>query len=373
MMKNDVKIQQIALILLLVIPGGKYLSLPAILSQQVRHDSWLVLIISFLFDAVALCFLLWAIKMNTENLSLNEILSRTIGKIGAKIVFAVFFVLFMSRVLLLLSSCYKLFAVTFTVKTNWPAFVIPIALVGFFIVSRGFQAIARTNQLLFVLVMLSVISIMVFPATKVDFAELMPVAEDGWGKVFKTALVNGFWFSDFVFMFFLLGDIRKEKKVFSPVLICFAIGASLAVVMNMVFILLYGDTAAFTDLAMSKISLFSLTESTNGRWDWLSLSIWVMSVFIKMYIFMFCAYKCVEYIIGTHESKFNIWIAVGITAVMFVPMFISAENILKKFIRYAYYPFAVLQYLLPLLLPLLVRIASRKTPGKLLTAKENQT
>jgi len=61
--RNRVSMDQLALLYLLMIAGGKFLSFPSILAQDVGHDSWLVLCFSFLWDAICLGFLLWAISI----------------------------------------------------------------------------------------------------------------------------------------------------------------------------------------------------------------------------------------------------------------------------------------------------------------------
>lgn len=47
MEKNQVGINQLALMYLLSIAGGKFLNLPSILAKDVGHDSWLTLLLGF--------------------------------------------------------------------------------------------------------------------------------------------------------------------------------------------------------------------------------------------------------------------------------------------------------------------------------------
>ena len=49
-MNNKIKVNQIGLILMLIVSGGKYMSLPQKLSQQVGRDAWLVTLILLLID-----------------------------------------------------------------------------------------------------------------------------------------------------------------------------------------------------------------------------------------------------------------------------------------------------------------------------------
>ncbi len=194
--KNRVGINQIALLYLLSIAGGKFLTLPSILAKDVGHDSWLVLVFGFLWDAICLCF----------------------------------FVIFIIRANILLASCYKTFAVTFDVSTNWIVFVLPIAFLSFFAIKLGFNAIARTSQLLFGIIFISVLFLVLSPVSQVKITSLLPIGEAGWGKIIGDSFLRGFWFSDYLFVYFVWDSIKvKNNKVYAPILLGFAVGVALTV------------------------------------------------------------------------------------------------------------------------------------------------
>lgn len=357
--KNKVNVTQISLLLLLVITGGKFLSLPSILAKDVGHDSWLVLVVAFFWDLVGLCFLLWGIKLNKNQLSIDNILDKSISKVGSKILLAIFFVMFMCRTLVLLDSCYNTFAVTFDVNTNWILFMLPIVAVAGFAIFRGFNSVARVSQVLFAIIILSIVAILIYPTTQAKFSYLLPIGEAGAGKIFGTALMRSFWFSDYVFIYFILEDLKPQKHVFAPILTSFAVGVVLTVLLNAVFVALFGDFAQYGNIAMSKIGMFSVSESTDGRWDWITLSVWLMSVIIKVVIFIFCAYKCVEKIFGFHFTKVNLPVLGVITLILIIPMFLPATTLVEKFVYWCVIPFALIQYVLPLLMPLFVKVAHK--------------
>ncbi len=373
-MKNKVKIDQIAL--LLIIPGGKLLALPAKLAQECGHDSWLVMLIMLAIDAVCITFLLWGLKHNTNNLSLSAILQKTLGKVGEKIVLITMLLLLMSRVVVVTSSCYKLFDVTFSVQTNWVGFVLPILAVAFFAVSKGFQTVARVNELLFGLVLVAFVSLMVMPTVNLDFAELKPVGETGTEKILNTCADSTFWFCDYLFVYFVLADIdytskrhqkgntSRQKPLFAPLLIAFAVGAFLNIATNAIFVSIYGDVAKVTDLAMSKISMFSVSTSTSGRWDWLSVSMWSVSVLMRICIYVYCAYRACEYIFEVNTNKFNFAIASGIFIFTLLPLVLPVETYEDKVLAVLRYPFVLVQYVLPVAMPWLVKTANKKVKNQ---------
>lgn len=358
--KNKVKISQLALLLMLVLTGGKFLSLPSILAKDVGHDSWLVVCFNFLLDGICLCFVLWAVKINKKSLGFDVILNKTITPVGSKIVLAVFFVVFMTRVIVLLENCYDTFAIIFDVTTNWVVFMLPIVFVAAFAILRGFNSIARVGQILFALVFLSIVAIAIYPITKTQFSQLLPLAEVGVAKIIKTSLLRCHWFADYVFIYFVMENIKPQKRVFSPILVSFGVGVILTVLLNVVFVSMFGSLAQNSNIAMIKIGLFSVADSTNGRWDWLTLTVWITSVVIKIVIFTFCAYKCVEKIFQLHFTKVNFAVLGVIAAILLLPMFVSMDVFLNSFMYWCVLPFAAVEYILPLFLPLLTNIANKK-------------
>lgn len=361
-MKNRVNIDQLALLYLLLVTGGKFLTLPSLLAKDLGHDSWLAVLFSFVWDGICLCFLLWAVKLNNSSkLDISTILDKSVSKPVSKTLLAIFFVIFVLRINVLLSSCYKMFSVTFDVSTNWIVYVMPIAVLAFFAVAKGFNAIARTGQLMFGLILIAVAALFVSPFSQVDLGELLPIGEAGWGKILLTSYTRSFWFSDYIFIYFVLDEIKIKKHLFAPVLVSFGVGATLCILLNAVFVALFGHFAPDFDLAMSKIGVFSAASTTNGRWDWLTLSIWLVSVFIKVIVFVFCAYKCLEKIVGANFVKFN-WIAAGIVLLaMSLPMFVSTTQLLDTVVKWGVIPFTLVQYLLPLLMPLFTKVAQNRT------------
>lgn len=362
--KNRVSVGQLALLYLLLITGGKFLSLPSLLAGDVGHDSWLSMCFSFIWDGICLTFLLWAIKINRNTrLDISTILDKSVTKVVSKIILAIFFVIFVLRTNLLLSSCYEMFSVTFDVNTNWIVYVIPVAVLAFFAIHKGFNAVARTSQLLFSIIFISVIALLVSPLMEAEWTELLPIGEAGWGKIIATSYTRSFWFSDYIFIYFVMDGIKVKKHVFSPILVAFVIGSALAILMDVVFVALFGHLAPNFDMAMSKIGVFSSANSTNGRWDWLTLSVWLISVFIKVIVFIFCAYKCLEKIANKNFVKINWIVAAIVTLTLMLPLFVTTDILLSTVIAWGLIPFTVVQYILPLFMPLLTKVAQRRNPS----------
>ena len=337
------------------------MSLPQTFAKAVGRDGWIVALLLLLADFICLCFVAWAIKLNKNKLTFAQITKDSIGMVFSKIVQAIFALFIVVRLITLYSGVYELFVATFGIRTNWMGFALPLAMFVLFAVSKGMQPIARANQLLAPLIVLSLVAILALPSAQVEIDELLPIAEDGFSKILSTAATNGFWFSDYLFLYFVMDGVKKQKRHFLPILGFFCIGGLLTLFMYMLFTGLFGKMAPYTDLAMSKVSQFVVTTAVNGRVDWLFVTIWTASVFIKILVFTFSLYKTLVGLFGVKGYRFNYAVGIVSVAVIVLPLFVTVNQLSQIVSKWLCYPFYVIQYLLPLLMPLLVKLANVKT------------
>lgn len=357
-MNNDIKAKQISILLLLVVPGGKFLSLPSMLAKEAGRDAWLAVLLLFLVDFLCLAFVLWGINRNKSNMTFMEILSRTITKVGAKIVIFMLFIFYVLRLVGLAMPTFELFTITFSTKINWLAFVLVLSILTVFCASLGLNALARFSQVMAVLVCLALASIIVFPMLQLKVNNLLPVLEDGFGPVGKSMWDYHLWFSDYFFIYLIMDKIKDRKGLFTNNLIMFSVGVLLTLAMNILFTSHFGELGEFTNLGLSKLSQFSIGMSSNGRTDWLSLSVWILSIFIKLTLLTFSAYRCLHFVIGA-KKPFIIWLSLPIVAFYLMPLFVATDDFFNFASTYLGIPYLLIQYVLPLLLPFLVAVAHK--------------
>ena len=79
-MKDDIRQGQLLMLIIVVISGGKFLSLPGIMAGMAGRDSWIAMCLLFAVDLVCLACMLWALGINKEGLDINEIFCRSLTK-----------------------------------------------------------------------------------------------------------------------------------------------------------------------------------------------------------------------------------------------------------------------------------------------------
>ena len=362
-MNNSIKQTQIILLVIIVVSGGKFLSLPGLMAKLAGIDSWASMAIMFAVDLLGLAFILWAVHLN-KGKTFDEILSDTLTPVGAKIVFLFYAFFFILRIMGGLLDTQELISSTLSVVTNWVAFVVPVLLVIGFNVVRGARNIGRVSQIFFGFIFSSVVMILLLSLKNTDFSNLQPTFANGFGIVAKSAFDISFWFSDCLFILFMLGKITKTGHFSIKVSLAFLVGACTTILLDIIFLCLFGNLAEFSSSALAKVSGFNLTGSVYGRIDWIFVMIWASSIIIKCTLFLWCATMSLSHVFGVNNKKgyFVLFGAIGVVFVV-LPLVLPIKNIIVDFfcLGACKYITIFVQYVIPLAMPLLTFLSNKKT------------
>lgn len=375
-MNNSIKQTQLVLLMIVVISGGKFLSLPGLTAHLAGRDSWISMAVMFAVDLVCLCFMLWAIRLNKGGKGFDEILSATLSPVVAKIIFLMYAVFFILRIMGGLLDTMELISSTLSVVTNWVGFIVPVMLVIGFSVLKGARNLGRVNQIFFGFILASVILILLLSFKNADLGNLQPYLADGWGVPLGGALNTSFWFADCIFIVFLMGSLTKNKLFNVKVAGSFLFGAVITVMLDVLFLALFGNTAQYGTSALAKVSGFNITGAIYGRLDWVFVVIWLSSIIIKCILFLWAATMSLSYVFGVRTQK-GATVIFAVIGVIFVitPLVIPVKEFIYNVfcIGAGKYFTAVVQYLVPLVLPLLTWLANKKQPQAEQKAEDGQT
>lgn len=254
-----------------------------------------------------------------------------------------------------------------SVVTNWIAFIVPLLIVIGFNVLKGARNVGRLTQIFFIFNFISVLLILVLSYKHADFSNLQPYIADGFGVVTKGAINVSFWFSDCVFLVFLMGNITTNKMFGLKISGAFVFGAVLTVMLDIVFLSLFGMLAQYSTSALAKVSGFNLTSSSYGRLDWIFVVVWLSSIVIKSTLFLWAATMSISYVFNV-KSKKGFAIIFGAIGLMFIvmPLVLPIKTFINEFVCVGIgkYFFLPLQYGIPLAMPLLTYLSNKKGGGK---------
>ena len=363
-MKDDIRQGQLLMLIIVVISGGKVLSLPGIMAGMAGRDSWIAMCLLFAADLVCLACMLWALGINKEGLDINEIFCRSLTKPVAKALFLLYAVFFFTRVTGGMLDVLELVSSSLSVVTNWVAFALPTLAVITFMAVKGLRNIGRVTQIFFIFIFASVLLILLLSVGHTDFGGLKPTLSGGFGKVIDCAFNVNFWFSDGVFLLFLAGRVKTGKDFYAKTKGPVQLGAALTVCLDVVFLALFGNLARYAVSALSKVSGFNITGSVYGRLDWVFIVLWMSSVIIKTTLFLWAASAGVEYALGISGRNARLAVFCVMSLIIIVlPLVFPMEEVVRRVFceGWGKYVTAAAQYAVPLVSPLLVYAANKKT------------
>ncbi len=373
MIKNDkIKYSQTALLLCVIVSAEKILGLPSASFKYGGRDFWAALAIDFLLDFVLLIPVLVGLKNNKNNMSAYEITRSAVGTVFAKVVFALLGLVFLAKFLVVFLDTLSLFFNTFVFKSNWVAFAAVALLAGVFLLSRGFKTVARLCELYFIPVVVCLVAIIAFSIKDCNFNNLIPFADDGGVNIAKTCLFSSFYFSDFIVVWLLCGDLCEgdDKKQRGRVAIGFAIGGLLATALSVVYVALFGELSHYGDVAIARVSQFNLNLLNVGRLDWILIAVLVNAVFFLLFTYMHCFVKCAETVFlrdtGRDEKSkkrcFIVACVVFAAVVVALPLFVDVRLNVTETMMYGWgkYPYIALVAVVAISFPFFAAKANRK-------------
>ena len=101
----------------------------------------------------------------------------------------------------------------------------------------------------------------------------------------------------------MLGKITKTGHFSIKVSLAFLVGACTTILLDIIFLCLFGNLAEFSSSALAKVSGFNLTGSVYGRIDWIFVMIWASSIIIKCTLFLWCATMSLSHVFGVNNKK----------------------------------------------------------------------
>ena len=285
---KQLTLRQTGMILALSMVSVKFLVFPALTFRFAGINSYISTLISFILDAIFIGMVAFVL-FKFPNKTFKEIMAETYGIIVTKICYFVIFAYMSLKTLLIMKEAHTYFQDTLFENLTMTMFIIPIIVSSMYIASKNLKTIGRTVELFFPLIAFGIILMMVIPITKVDIFGILPFMEQGFKPVADSIGKTAFAYGDQMVLLLLIGNIKYDKEKPSKIFWYIGLTAALVIVMNIVFICLFGDTAIDQQLAVSEIPLHSTNPTTMGRLDWLTIMIWIITLLIQSGVFMFFA------------------------------------------------------------------------------------
>ena len=341
----------------------KVQTLPSMIASNLGRFGWLYFLILAIIDILFILLALYINKIGNGK-TLYEVLSETIGKVGAKFISALFGLYFIFSAILPYEALHNVFANILFEDLSWPLFSILLVIAVFYLGSRGLKTIGRVSELYFNIIAVSFIALLVISYSTASLNRLLPLAELNVSKLSLTAFNYSFWFGDFLLVLMFMGKVQPTKKYTLKITLAFVAELLLVTFAYMIFYGIYGNFTLYQNNMITDISEFSLLNLEIGRLDWfLMLGVQTSTIIACAVDIYLASYNFAKVFNIKKSYKITIFI-VAIVYLLDVFVFKNITNSAVVVSLISRWVALAIQYILPIFILIVAICYSKKKGGK---------
>ncbi len=373
MIAKQVSTRQFVVVQFLVALAVKMFMLPALMLRVVGKDSYIVMLAWIAFEFVDLTFVVLLARRNPDK-TMYEILTDAFGKIVSRVIVALFTLFVCAKGLLVLGELKTFFIITMYADINWVVMLIPLMALLCAFGIRSLRSIGRTAELITPVIVVSTLVLSGLLLGDIEFANLLPVMENGFAPIKKGMLTFPMWFGDVSFLLMFLGNIKINRGFIWKSYLSKLVATALVMLFSVTLFSTYANVSTLIDYGnnVSNMTQLSMGAQDNGRFDLMFYCIWLFTVFLKLALIFYFFTRNLGFIVGTRNNYLTspicaaVWYAVS----AFV---LRNENVSYLFftsaVKYALCPVA---FVMPMLLYITALLKYRPNYPETLMKKEKK-
>ena len=260
----------------------KFLYFPAVVSSYAKNDAYISVLLGLIFDFIFTAIIVCACSFFPGK-SFKDILLKYFGKITFYAIYGIIFVYFMLKTLLAVKEVHHYFLEFLFENFTWIWFAIPIVLLVAYVGVKGLRSVARTTEILFMLIAIGVVVTVIIPMKNINLEYLLPFMSHPKGVIegiFRTTFVYGDW----MILLMCMGDIKEDKSSHKILLIIVAATYVFVVFFMIVYVGLFKNIGIYKPYAFSDMPLYTDLPNNSARIDWFSSIIWTFALLLQICI-----------------------------------------------------------------------------------------
>lgn len=220
-----------------------------------------------------------------------------------------------------------------------------------YIAYKGGNVLARTAQIVFWFIAVSLLFNILFAQFKGDIGNLLPMEFDA--QVLAACDRYAVWFGDYTpFLFLTVARPDKPQKIRLPIML--AVTYIAAVAFMVIFVMVYGGGGIMVSNAFNKIAIFNRISLLLGTVDFPTVCSWLMMSVIKLALIMYGVTEGITYFIRKRAAVSVITgLALSLTLFFGVGNMDISYTVATSWARYA---ICAVEYLVPIAVYISVRV-----------------
>ena len=347
MIKNQIKLRQICLLFITLLPLTKIITAPSVFARFCGEKLLQPLIILCVLDLCLIAIFCLILKRH-ENKSAYQILSENYSEWFAKIIFFIYALFFLAKSFIPLLEHKELVENAFYETLPKAPVFYPLIAVTFFISLKGFKTIGRASELFVPITLIGLAFIIYLSLLPGDYTTLLPLLKTN--KSVAICSLNGvLWFNDAIYLIMFLGSFKRKKNTFLKLGVCYFIPILLTAVIYACFYSIFSYVAPSQKIAVSSMSIFSITLVNVGRFDYFAVFLLSLVSILAVALPIACATKCITVCFDFKNSLIPSLIINLILFALVITVSRSYESVLSFYFKYLIPFMFICGYFLPLL------------------------
>jgi len=279
----------------------KLLLYPTVLSLECGRDLLLPAFINFFICGIVV----WSLSFlaSRTDKTFFELLEGTFGNIVARIVYALFAVMFLFAALMpMFEQKQYVHAIFYDTTPSLYVFV-PLFAFTLYAASKKFTNIGRCADICFPIFLVCMGALLAMSFTEAEWSNLAPMFRTPAKKIFGTSLGTVFSFVEPCWLLMFLGHFKYKKGDAAKITLSYAGGAAVVLLFLATFYGVYGAITPTRTFAVARTSLFFPAIDTMGRIDLVLLLIMEIVMLFALVLNIQLAVHCIAETLGLKDYK----------------------------------------------------------------------
>lgn len=338
------------------------LFLPGITSAQARTDAWISGLVT-LAAGMAIAWVYVTLAARFPGRSLIRLLPLVLGRWGGAAAGLIYLWWWLHIDAIIVREFAEFMVTAVLPDTPISVFVLLILAAAAYAVRGGIEVVARTNEVVMAVMILSFLAVITLGARDIRFDFLRPVLARGWAPVLRGAWAPTSWYGEVVtstmmILPFLPRSARPLRVVWGGLILLTAILVPVTVMNETV--LGFHLTATSKLPTLATIQMISVADFIE-RVEPVFVAIWVLGNLIKIAIFYYaCAAGTAQWL-GLPEYR-SLVLPVGVLMATLSLTIHENASELSAFLAKTWPPYALtVEFLLPLFLLLVAALTGARS------------
>ncbi|MBQ7408615.1 MAG: GerAB/ArcD/ProY family transporter [Clostridia bacterium] len=347
MQKNDIKIKQVCALFIAFLPLTKIITAPSVFALNCGEKLWQPLIILLSLDLILLLFLIYVCKKN-GNKSFFNVLNEASPTL-AKGVFFIYSIFFLLKAFIPIIEHKQLIEYSFYETLPLAPVFYPCFAIIFYLCIKGFKVLGRVSEFAVVFTLIGLGLIFFLSVFSTDFSALLPLIAGSNKSGPITALNALWWFNDAIYLLFFLGRFDLQKKSGLKIFASYLLPFCAVILFYCIFYGIFTYVSPAQNVALSEISIFSVSLVNVGRFDYVATFILCFSGVFSIAIPVVCSVKCLTASLGLNRSKIPAIIICLLLLLLTILFSAKYTAVLAFYTKYLTPLFLICGYIMPLL------------------------